>query len=126
MSDVLQPFYGGKKHRITGEVFGPPPTRKCVLTVTGEWNGVMHAKWANSAKTEVFVDTKELPIITKQVKPISQQENYESRHLWKDVTFALKMQNVNAATAAKFAIEQRQRELVKERLEKGNKWENRV
>jgi hypothetical protein len=107
-------------------VFSPPPTKKSILTVSGEWNGLMQAKWTNSGKTEVFIDTKTIPIIKKQVNPISQQEDFESRNLWKDVTAALLQQDVSAATSAKFTIEQKQRELVKERTEKGTKWENRV
>lgn len=121
----FQPFYGGKKHRISAEVFSPPPSKKTVLTVSGEWNGVMTAKWANG-RSEVFVDTKTMPIISKQVKSISQQDEFESRQLWKHVTYALKHQDVNGATSAKFAIEQQQRDLVKERQEKSAKWENRV
>lgn len=41
-----KPFYGGKKHRITAEVFGPK-TKKSFLSITGEWNGSMEAKWAD-------------------------------------------------------------------------------
>ena len=86
----------------------------------------MTAKWTQNGKTEVFVDTKAIPIIKKQVKPIGQQEEFESRNLWKEVTAALKAQDVSAATTAKFNVEQKQRELVKERQEKGSKWDNRV
>lgn len=86
----------------------------------------MTAKWAQSGKSEVFVDTKAIPIIKKQVKPISQQQEFESRNLWKEVTVALKLQDVSAATNAKFSVEQKQRELVKERQDKALKWHNRV
>lgn len=86
----------------------------------------MQSKCTNTGKTELFIDTKAIPIIKKQVKPISQQEFFESRYLWKEVTAALKQQDVSAATSAKYSIEQKQRELVKERQEKSMKWENRV
>ena len=86
----------------------------------------MHVKWAGSGKSELFVDTKTLPIIKKQVSPISEQEEYESRNMWKVVTAALKNQNVTEATAAKCAIEQNQRTMAKEREEKSLKWQNRV
>ena len=122
----LQPFYGGKRHRINAEVFGPPPTKKLIVSITGEWNGVMTAKWAATGKSEIFVDTKTLPVMKKQVTPISEQEEFESRNMWKVVTAALKRQDVTEATAAKYAIEQRQRELAKEREEKSLKWQNRV
>jgi hypothetical protein len=101
------------------------PGKKSVLTLTGEWNGVMTAKWANG-RSEVFVDTKAVPTVKKKVMPVSEQLDFESRRLWKDVTVALKLQDVSMATNAKFIIEQRQRELVKERQETGAKWESRV
>ena len=85
----------------------------------------MHAKYL-SGQTEVFVNTKEMPIVRKQVKPIAEQEEFESRRLWKEVTAALKEQNVAAATAGKTLIEQKQRDLVKERAGKGVQWQNRV
>lgn len=85
----------------------------------------MHAKHPNG-QAEVFVNTKEMPIVRKQVKPIVEQEEFESRRLWKEVTAALKEQNVAAATAGKSLIEQKQRDLVKERASKGVQWQNRV
>lgn len=41
---ITKPFYGNKKHRVSGEVFGPDD-KKPFLTISGEWNGVMEAKW---------------------------------------------------------------------------------
>lgn len=41
---ITKPFYGNKKHRITGEVFGPDD-KKPFLTISGEWNGVMEGKF---------------------------------------------------------------------------------
>ncbi|XP_053209690.1 oxysterol-binding protein-related protein 9-like isoform X2 [Panonychus citri] len=120
---LTKPFYGGKKHRITGEILNP--SKKVVLTLSGEWNGVMYAKKANGP-SEMFVDTKAMKTIKKVVQPISEQEIYESRRLWKDVTRALKMRDVNSATNAKFVVEQGQRDLVKERQQAKEKWTNRV
>ncbi|RWS15459.1 oxysterol-binding protein-related protein 9-like isoform X3 [Dinothrombium tinctorium] len=120
---LTKPFYGGKKHRICGEILNS--SKKPIMSINGEWNGVMYAKKSNG-KTEVFVDTKSMKIIKKNVKSINEQEPFESRRLWKDVTVALKLQDVIAATNAKSAVEQKQRDLVKERQESGVKWENRV
>ncbi|GBL93937.1 Oxysterol-binding protein-related protein 9 [Araneus ventricosus] len=119
-----RPIYGGKKHRITAELYAPSE-KKSFLTVTGEWNGVMEAKWS-TGETEVFVDTKSIPIIKKRVKPLVEQEEYESRNLWKDVTTALRLRNVEAATEAKFMLEQKQREEAKHRLENKLKWDTRA
>ena len=49
-------------------------------------------------------------IVKKQVKPISQQEVNESRRLWKEVTAGLKFNEIDRATNAKQALEQKQRE----------------
>lgn len=45
-----KPFYGGKKHRISGEVF-QPGDKKPFLSISGEWNGSMHAKWVDGVCT---------------------------------------------------------------------------
>ena len=42
------------------------------------------------------------------------------------MTTALRLKNVEAATEAKFKLEQKQREEAKERLENKSKWETRV
>ena len=64
---------------------------------------------------ETFVDTKKLPIHKKQVRPLEQQGELESRRLWKDVTLNLKAKNVDKATEFKHGLEQRQREEAKQR-----------
>ncbi|XP_054706374.1 oxysterol-binding protein-related protein 9-like [Uloborus diversus] len=119
-----RPIYGGRKHRITAQMFAPSE-KKPFVTVTGEWNGIMEAKWS-TGETEVFVDTRTIPIIKKRVKPLGEQEIYESRKLWKDVTAALRIRNVEAATEAKFLLEQKQRQEAKDRLENKEKWETRA
>ncbi|GIX97682.1 oxysterol-binding protein-related protein 9 [Caerostris darwini] len=121
---ITRPIYGGKKHRINAQLFYDEE-KKPFLTVTGEWNGIMETKGANG-ETEVFVDTRTIPIIKKRVKPLVEQEEYESRKLWKDVTTALRIRNVEAATEAKYMLEQKQRQEAKQRLEDKTKWETRA
>ncbi|XP_008476403.1 oxysterol-binding protein-related protein 9-like [Diaphorina citri] len=86
--DSTKPFYGGKKHRITAEVFARNE-KKPFLTVSGEWNGAMEAKWADG-RTETFIDVSKLPISKKIVRKIDEQEENESRSIWKEVTLGLK------------------------------------
>lgn len=139
---ITKPFYGNKKHRITGEVFAPDD-KKPFLTISGEWNGVMEGKFnervcitaipmstfllclALQEPTE-FVNVNSLRIIKKKVRPISQQEENESRKLWKDVTVGLKFNDIDKATTAKFTLEQKQREEAKDRKERNEEWETRV
>nr|KAF6444685.1 oxysterol binding protein like 9 [Molossus molossus] len=119
-----KPFYGGKKHRITAEIFSPND-KKSFCSIEGEWNGVMYAKYA-TGENSVFIDTKKLPIIKKKVRKLEDQNEYESRCLWKDVTFNLKIRDIDAATEAKHRLEERQRAEARERKEKEIQWETRV
>ncbi|XP_061540805.1 oxysterol-binding protein-related protein 9 isoform X6 [Phycodurus eques] len=71
-----KPFYGGKKHRITAEIFAPND-KKSFCSIEGEWNGVMFAKWATGENTS-FIDTKRMGIIKKKVRKLEDQLPYES------------------------------------------------
>ncbi|PNF20427.1 Oxysterol-binding protein-related protein 9 [Cryptotermes secundus] len=118
---LTKPFYGGKKNRITTEVF-QPNDKKPFLSITGEWNGRMEAKWADG-RTEPFVDVNKIHVVKKKVRPIAEQTENESRKLWKEVTAGLRMKDIDRATNAKFALEQKQRDEAKDRKERGLKWE---
>ena len=75
---------------------------------------------------ELFIDVNALDINKKQVKPISQQEENESRRLWKEVTAGLKFNDIDKATNAKQMLEQKQRDEAKERKDTGVEWKTRV
>lgn len=86
---MTKPFYGGKRNRINGEIFAPNE-KKPFITISGEWSGLMEAKWTDSKKTELFIDVNSIPIHKKIVKPVMEQADNESRKIWKDVTLGLK------------------------------------
>ncbi|XP_054608367.2 oxysterol-binding protein-related protein 9 isoform X3 [Nothobranchius furzeri] len=119
-----KPFYGGKKHRITAEIFSPND-KKSFCSIEGEWNGVMFAKWATGENT-LFIDTKKIGIIKKKVRKLEDQLEYESRRLWRDVTVNLKLKDIEAATEAKHRLEEKQRAEARERKEKEQQWETRL
>ncbi|XP_049911707.1 oxysterol-binding protein-related protein 9 isoform X3 [Epinephelus moara] len=119
-----KPFYGGKKHRITAEIFAPND-KKSFCSIEGEWNGVMYAKWATGENT-VFIDTKRIGIIKKKVRKLEDQLDYESRRLWRDVTLNLKLKDIDAATDAKHRLEEKQRAEARERKENEQQWETRL
>ena len=75
---------------------------------------------------QFIIDTKKLPIIKKKVRKLEDQNKYESRCLWKDVTFNLKIRDIDAATEAKHRLEERQRAEARERKEKEIQWETRL
>ena len=41
-------------------------------------------------KTEEFVNVNAMAIVRKQVKPVAEQGEFESRRLWREVTLGLK------------------------------------
>ncbi|XP_026098681.1 oxysterol-binding protein-related protein 9-like isoform X1 [Carassius auratus] len=119
-----KPFYGGKKHRITAEIFAPND-KKSFCSIEGEWNGVMYAKWA-TGENALFIDTKKTGIVKKKVRKLEDQLEYESRSLWKDVTTNLKLRDIDAATEAKHSLEEKQRAEARERKEQDMQWETRL
>jgi len=117
-------FWSNEQNKISAEVYAKD-TKKAVLKVEGEWNGKMTGKWAGG-RTDTFLDVRQLPCIKKSVKPLAEQEKHESRRLWREVTAGLKSGDIQGATSAKAALEQRQRVEAKARKEDGTKWENRM
>ncbi|XP_017475614.1 PREDICTED: oxysterol-binding protein-related protein 9 isoform X2 [Rhagoletis zephyria] len=121
---LTKPFYGGKRNKVTAEIYAPNE-KKPFVSIAGEWSGLMEAKWHDKNKTEVFVDVNRIPIFKKQVRPIVEQEEYESRRVWKEVTAGLKFNDIEKATNAKCAVEQIQRDQAKNRKETEIQWEHK-
>ena len=40
---MIQPFYGGKKNRVSANIFDPGD-KKPFMSIEGEWNGAMYVK----------------------------------------------------------------------------------
>jgi len=125
MEFLTKPFYGGKKNRMTAEVFAPNQ-KKAFMTINGEWNGVMYSKFDGQKDQEVLVDTFTMPTIQKKVRLISKQEEFESRHMWESVTKALKINDIDVATAGKHKLEEKQRSDARIRKDTNTKWVNRM
>lgn len=88
---LTKPFYGGKRNKIQGEIYAPNE-KKSFVSIYGEWSGLMEAKWndGSKSKAEVFVDVNRIPIFKKQVRSVLEQDEYESRRIWREVTAGLK------------------------------------
>jgi len=120
---LTKPFYGGKKNRVTAEIM--QPDRKVFVSISGEWNGAMVAKWLDG-KTEEFVNVNVLSIVRKLVKPVAEQDDFESRRLWREVTYGLKFNDIDRATKSKSALEHCQREEARLRKEADEKWDTKL
>jgi len=74
----------------------------------------------------MFADVRELSTERKLVKTVCEQEEYESRRVWRDVTVGLRINDMDKATTAKCAIEQKQREEARLRKENNVAWQTKV
>ncbi|XP_074104277.1 oxysterol-binding protein-related protein 9 isoform X3 [Cotesia typhae] len=120
---LTKPFYGGKRNRIVCQVT-QPGEKKPFLVINGDWSGIMEAKYSDG-QTELFADVTTIPVVKKMVKPISEQNDNESRKVWREVTVGLKINDMDKATAAKCYIEQKQRDEAKLRKESNLLWETK-
>ncbi|XP_043483111.1 oxysterol-binding protein-related protein 9 [Leptopilina heterotoma] len=121
---LTKPFYGGKRNRITCQV-SHRTDKKPFLVINGEWNGLMESKWADG-RSEIFADVRELKAEKKQVKPMCEQEDCESRKIWREVTMGLRINDMDKATAAKSSIEQKQRDEARIRKENNIMWQTKL
>ncbi|CEH14170.1 Oxysterol-binding protein [Ceraceosorus bombacis] len=115
-------YFTGTYNAIAGKV-----TRgsKHIGDISGKWNESMEYKNVKSGETEELFNAKTAKIIQKTVRPEEEQEEFESRRLWSKVTEGIKEKNLDKATESKSAIEDAQRQRVKEREEKGETWQPR-
>lgn len=81
-------FWGTEQNMVVAQMYSPE-SKKAVLKVEGEWTNKMMAKWS-SGKQETFLDVTQLKPQKKVVRPVAEQERYESRRLWRSVTAGLK------------------------------------
>ncbi|XP_062972714.1 oxysterol-binding protein-related protein 11 isoform X1 [Elgaria multicarinata webbii] len=114
-----KPFYGGKLHRVTGEV-KQNATNTVVCRVQGEWNSILEFTY-NNGETKCM-DLSKLSVTRKRVRPIEKQGPFESRKLWQHVTESLREGDIDKATEHKKALEERQRNEERLRAETGTPW----
>lgn len=88
--------------------------------IEGQWTG--KSTLTKNKKTVDFLDLTALPKPTPTVKPVEEQQELESRRIWKKVSDALKSGDYAVASAEKSAIENQQRALRKERETTNEVW----
>ncbi|KAF9515120.1 hypothetical protein BS47DRAFT_1294280 [Hydnum rufescens UP504] len=70
-------------------------------------------------RRQMLIDLSTLAVVPKTVRPLDQQDAFESRKLWEAVTSNLLRRNFGEATKKKQIIEQAQRDRAAERKQKG-------
>ncbi|XP_034279118.1 oxysterol-binding protein-related protein 11 isoform X2 [Pantherophis guttatus] len=117
-----KPFYGGKLHRVTGEV-KQNATNTVVCKVQGEWNSILEFTYSNGETK--CMDLSKLSVTRKRVRPIEKQGPFESRKLWQHVTESLRQGDIEKATEHKKALEEQQRNEERLRMETGTPWQTK-
>lgn len=123
-----KPFYGGKKHCIDAYIMAPgaKSNDKPIVCIKGEWNGNLDAQWSPSYdKTNFTIDNSNLKSREKIVRPIDQQDQQESRRMWRNVTHYLLKNDVRRATKHKSGLEQKQRDEERERKNTNTLWKSK-
>ncbi|KAK4705791.1 hydroxymethylbilane synthase, partial [Phenoliferia sp. Uapishka_3] len=116
-------FFSGTYNAIAGKIKGPKGE---IGDISGKWSDTMDIiKKGGKGKETLFDATSSPEITQKVVAPEEQQSPNESRRLWSKVTAAIKAKDLDAATDAKSAIEDSQRDTTKDRDEKGETFTSR-
>ncbi|GAA6048842.1 hypothetical protein JCM3770_003647 [Rhodotorula araucariae] len=112
-------FFSGSYNAIAGKIKGPKGE---VGEISGHWNELMELSRKGGKGKEVLFDASKADVVQKSVSPEDAQAPNESRRLWNRVTAAIKAKDLDAATDAKGAIEDAQREAARERDASGEQW----
>lgn len=119
-----KPWFRGEYHSISGRIFHVDNPDKPVYKIDGNWKRqVIATEVATGAKIQLF--DKDDEMYDTIVAPIEEQDDLESRKVWKDVTDGLLSYDYAAASAAKHDIEEKQRALAKKRTETGEEFQHR-
>ncbi|KAL9939331.1 hypothetical protein V8E36_002144 [Tilletia maclaganii] len=115
----IKGYFTGSYNAIGGKV---SHKNKTIGEITGKWSESMDFK-PSKGETKQLFNARTAKFVEKSVIPESEQEEFESRRLWAKVTEGIKERNLEKATEAKTAIEEAQRQAVKRRDEKGERWQ---
>lgn len=98
--------------------------KKPLYTLAGQWTA---RTWATSVATgqQVPLSDVTVPAAPARVRPVHEQDEYESPRVWQGVTAALRAQDYATATQEKNTIEERQRQARREREAAGEEWRPR-
>lgn len=113
-------FFSGSYNAIAGRV---RKDSNDIGEISGRWSHVMNYKNGKTGAKRVLFDAVKdgQNVSPKWVAAEEDQESNESRRLWHDLTLAIIAKDMEAATNAKTAVEEAQREVRKKMEESGRK-----
>lgn len=86
------------------------PLDKVVANIEGIWRKQIRWRRKGEKEWRVLIDLETLDLVPKQVRPIDEQHEKESRKMWDPVTKNMIAKNWSEATKQKQIIEQKQRD----------------
>lgn len=119
-----KPMFGGEYNRIEGRIRRIAAKKKetVLYRFSGKWNGEIHITNEETQESKLFFEPKMFPIMQKIVVPEAELPENSSRRIWSVVTKHLFAKEMDAATAAKTEIEEKQRKETKERQTSKIEW----
>lgn len=118
-------FLSGTYDAIEG-VIKKTLSSKPLYEISGKWNEVMNLKDVASGKKSVLYDTSVTRLTKPSTRPLAEQWDYESRKLWLPTIRGLAKRDHKIATDEKFKVEDEQRQLAKERAQKGEEFHPKI
>ncbi|KAG5011960.1 hypothetical protein JHK82_024135 [Glycine max] len=115
--------FGGSKRLIKGKIIDSS-SLKILHEVNGHWDSTVTLKETRSGEIRVIYDAKEV-ISGLQAPTLKDAESVwltESALIWSELSQAILSKDWEKAREAKKAVEERQRELLRERESKGETW----
>ncbi|XP_004487976.1 oxysterol-binding protein-related protein 4B-like isoform X2 [Cicer arietinum] len=125
LSYISQSFFGfgGNRRLIKGKIIDSL-TSKILYKVNGHWDSTVTVKDTNNSDERVIYDAKE--VITRLQAPVVKDAESvwqtESALIWSELSQAILNKDWEKAREAKKVVEERQREVMRERESKGETW----
>jgi hypothetical protein len=113
-----KPYFGGGYNHVAGKIKETSGKKKTLYTISGKWDDEIFIKAHDTKTEEMLWDPKNAPPkVTMDIRPLDQQDEWESRRLWQHVSVALRKNDQETATTEKCKLEDAQREAVRKRDE---------
>nr|CRX79134.1 hypothetical protein ls5930a1_00162 [Leucosporidium scottii]CRX79211.1 hypothetical protein ls5931a1_00036 [Leucosporidium scottii] len=122
-------WVSGKAHSFKATVAKGPhvSTSNAIYVVSGEWTGESHYVKGSPATHEgkLFLNASG-PTTPINVKPVEEQNEFESRRAWKAVADGIRKGDFDAASVAKTALENSERQKRKDEAAAGTPFQTRL
>jgi len=121
-----KPYFGGGYNYVSGKIREMTGKKKTLYTLSGKWDTEVLIKSHDNKKEESLWNPDNAPPkLSMDIRPIDEQDEWESRRLWQNVTAALRKNDQTAATDEKCKLENAQREAVRKREEEKEQYQTK-